>query len=194
MLSIIIPIRQGGNADITLESLKKQTFQDFIVTLSHDTTPGGNACITRNQGYKKAPAAPFVLFSDDDIQWEPYALELLLDTLKKYPGRAYSYGAYERDCKIFCNQEWDENLLQHNNYIDTSSIVRRECLPNPPFDPQLPILQDWDLWLRMLKAGHKGIYCGRQIFTTTYNKGITFHNKHKWADTRKFILGRFHSK
>lgn len=175
MISVIIPVRAGGNADITLSSLSKQeqSGQDMEIIVQHDTTPGGNAAITRNAGFERS-RGEFVLFSDDDIDWRSTALYRLHYWLSTSSDCAYSYGPYLMDGRIHCLRVFDPAILRRVNYISTMSLIRREHFPG--FDPDVRRLQDWDLWLTLLEQGHHGVFCGPEpLFTTQRRPGITFH-------------------
>lgn len=168
-LSIIIPIRQGGNPAPTLTSLAASKFQDFEIICSWDHA--GNANAARNAGFRLA-SAPLVLFSDDDITWKPDALARLVSTLGDNPDAAYAYGSYTMGGRTFCDRPFDGQRLRRGNYISTMSVIRREAFPG--FDESLRRLQDYDLWLTMLGRGHVGVYCGAEIFTTAVRNGITY--------------------
>ncbi len=169
LLSIIIPIRQGGNPAPTLTSLARSTFQDFEIVCSWDHA--GNANAARNAGFRLS-SAPFVLFSDDDIAWEPDALARLISTLEAHPEASYVYGSYVMHGRVQCDRPFDPVALRRQNYISTMSVIRRDAFPG--FDEGLRRLQDYDLWLTMLAAGHVGVYCGAQIFSTRVRNGITY--------------------
>lgn len=173
LVSIIIPIRQGGNPEITLTSLSRSDFQDFEIICSWDRAVNGtgNANAARNAGFRLS-SAPFVLFSDDDINWHPGALARLYRTLEENPGAAYAYGSYSMGGRVFCDRPFDGERLKRGNYISTMSLIRRSVFPG--FDESLRRLQDYDLWLTMLGRGHVGVYCGAEIFTTAVRNGITY--------------------
>jgi len=172
MISVIIPSRKWENQEITLKSLEKQTFRDFEVIVSIEKHEKG-ACWARNKGFRKSKG-DFILFSDNDIEWEPTALEVLYLCLKFNTEKAYSYGSYLEDGVLIGNQEWDSFLLTKTNYINTMSLIRRECFPG--FDEKIKRLQDWDLWLTMLAKGHTGIFCNQKIFSTKVRNGITYNS------------------
>jgi len=158
-LTIIIPLRETDTAERTLNSLAKQTFQDFKIVQVKDK--GKGAPYARNKGFKQVDTE-FVLFSDNDIDWLPNALENLLETID---GVSYSYGAYTLEGGTLCNKEFDGESLKTANYISTMSLIRTKDFPG--FDESLKRLQDWDLWLTMLSQGKIGKYCGKKIFSTT---------------------------
>lgn len=182
LLSVVIPVRQGGNAETTLASLQQQTFKDFQVIQSPDKR--GNANWARNRGFEQY-SSPYVLFSDDDIQWELDALQALMDTLTYTPAASYAYGAYRCGKRINSGQEFDAQELRRKNYISTMSIIRSKHFPG--FDESLQRLQDWDLWLTMLDRGHVGVFCGRTIFTTEVRPGITHSSKISWHEAERIV-------
>lgn len=181
LISIIIPTR---NPKSIITDFSNQTYKNFEVIIIHDEKLKG-APWARNQGAKKAKGQ-FLLFSDDDIIWKPYALELLLKTLKEHPECSYSYGAYLMDGVLYCWQEFDSNLLKQRNYISTMSLIRRQDFPR--FDENLKRLQDWDLWLNLLFKNKIGVFCKDIIFTTFKRAGITFGPAaQSWEDAVKAI-------
>lgn len=169
LLSIIIPIRENGTPEPTLRSLAQQTFRDFEIICSWDHGHGANAA--RNAGFRRANGS-LLLFSDDDITWRPDALARLVSTLEAHPEAAYSYGAYTMGGRVQCGREWDAAALRRQNFVSTMSVIRREAFPG--FDESLTRLQDYDLWLTMLAAGHRGVYCGGVVFSTQVRNGITY--------------------
>ena len=169
-LTIVIPLREGSSPETTLRSLARQTFSDFDIVVVQDEK--GNANWARNCGFMSV-RTPFVLFSDDDIDWYPDALHCLLETLHRNPQASYSYGAYVMDDgRIQCRQEFVPALLRARNYISTMSLLRTEDFLG--FDEELQRLQDWDLWLTLLERGKVGVYCGCIIFATKLRPGITY--------------------
>ena len=182
LLSVVIPVRQGGNAEITLASLQQQTFQDFQVIQFPDKR--GNANWARNRGFELC-LSPCILFSDDDIQWEPDALQVLMAALEQNPNASYAYGAYRCGKRINSGQEFDAKELRRKNYISTMSVIRSEHFSG--FDESLQRLQDWDLWLTMLERGHVGVFCGRTIFTTEVRPGITHSSKISWHEAERIV-------
>jgi hypothetical protein len=74
--------------------------------------------------------------------------------------------------RVQCDREFDAAALRRQNYISTMSVIRRDAFPG--FDESLRRLQDYDLWLTMLAAGHVGVYCGAEVFSTLVRNGITY--------------------
>lgn len=182
-VTIVIPVRSGGNADTTLSSLRMQTFRGFSSIVMLDKFQNANAA--RNAGAKDVET-PFILFSDDDIRWNPKALQRMVTALEEHPECDFAYGAYEMDGKIQCNREFDAAALKQNNYISTMSLIRTEKFPG--FDESIKRLQDWDIWLTMVNNGSKGIYVNAVVFSTNKGTGITYGgNGPTWEDAREIV-------
>lgn len=121
---------------------------------------------------------PFIVFCDQDVQWKKRAFLHLYEALEvshRLDSKvAYSYGNYERWGVVkgdWVAGEFDEKRLKEVNYISTMSMVYTKTLPNPPFVEDEERLQDWSLWLRMLKVGRTGVYVNSTVFSTFYKAG-----------------------
>lgn len=169
-IAVVIPARVPVQAEVTLESLRRQTVEPEQVLVVPDTERRG-ANWARNEGFEQV-RTEFVLFSDDDIDWQPNAIELMLDTLRAHPEASYCYGAYEMDGWVQCDRKFSAAALRKNNYISTMSLIRSKDFPG--FDEAVTRLMDWDLWLTMLEQGKIGVYCGQVIFRTKVRAGITY--------------------
>ncbi len=173
-ISVVIPVRQGGNPEITLRSLAQQESPPpFDVIVSHDESGFGDsrgANWARNRGAALCKS-DFILFSDDDIEWESLALRRLFLALKQYPEASYAFGSYEMGGKGFCVKPFNGDTLRRYNIASTMALVRAERFPG--FDESIARLQDWDLYLTMLARGWKGVHCGALTFRTGTRSGIT---------------------
>lgn len=171
-LTIVIPCRETENAETTLLSLSRQSYQDFETIVVPDQGKGSNWA--RNEGFKSVKSE-YVLFSDNDINWKSNALETMMEVLKATPKASYCYGRYRINNQIWCHKAWDPVELKRENYISTMSIIRSKDFPG--FDENIKRLQDWDLWLTMLEQGKRGVYCEDLIFETLEKPGISHDNK-----------------
>lgn len=167
-LSIIIPRRMEEGAELTLKSLATQTFKDFSTIVVPDE--GKGASWARNEGFKRVESE-YVLFSDNDIDWKPNALEVMMSALRRYPKASYAYGRYKIGDLVIGHKLFDPIALLKNNYISTMSIIRSKDFCG--FDEKLKRFQDWDLWLTMTKQGKRGVYCNELIFETPLREGIS---------------------
>lgn len=188
-ISIIIPAYQHARElPLCLGSIFAQTFRDFEVILVndgsidgteeavapfrarlkyiHQENRGGNAA--RNRGFQEARGR-FLLFCDADVIMRPGMLAKMRDALIKNPDVSYAYASFNFGWKRFTLWPFDAERLQRMNYIHTTSLIRREHFPG--FDEAIRRLQDWDLWLTMLEAGHVGTWIPETLFTCLPHKG-----------------------
>jgi glycosyltransferase involved in cell wall biosynthesis len=164
-ISVIIPT--------TKDKLRKDFFENYVFPLIDANRPMeiiinddlGGAPKKRNDGFKKS-TQPFVFFCDNDILLPKNHLEKLLDVLNKNPDKAFAYSGYVAIVLDTINHPIKTNFmiptmpysverLKQANFISTMSLIRRELFPM--FDENLKRLQDWDIYLTMLKNGNKGI-------------------------------------
>lgn len=190
-LDIIIPVGKGDNPQTTLDSLSQQTFKDFNIICSYDTLQSANA--TRNSGFKLS-SAPYILFSDADINWYPDALSILVMKLDIYTRASYVYGAYYlvdgKDRNLRCNRFFNATGLRQLNYISSMSIIRREHFPG--WDEDIQRLQDWALWLDMLNKKRYGVFCGKILFETEMRKGISsLDNPLSWQEAHNIVKAKY---
>ena len=188
LLTIIIPCRETEGQRLTLESLGRQTFQQFSVVVSYDE--GRGACFARNKGFRQCKT-PYVLFSDNDIVWEPDAIETMMDALLSNPKKSYVYGWYVRGEQVCSREPWNIEILKKRNFVNTMAIIRSKDFPG--FDEKIERLQDWDLWLNMLFKGKTGIYVDKQVFSTLVEKGkgITFGNRLSYDEAKQIVKEKY---
>jgi glycosyltransferase involved in cell wall biosynthesis len=186
LLSIIIPLRENDEPTITKNSLLKGTYTKFEIIYSKDNGKGAN--YARNQGFKYCDTK-YVLFSDNDLEWEPDAIETMINTLNKYKYISYVYGWYMRGKEKIGQQEFYSNLLKKKNFITTMSMMRSEVFPG--FDENIQRLQDWDLWLNLLMKGKIPKYINKCMFKTDTSSGITFGNPLSYEQAKKIILKKY---
>ena len=182
MISVIIPVRQGGSPETTLRSLAGEIGGAEVI-ISWDEEPG-NANRARNAGAKLARGG-YLLFSDDDIEWQPGAVAALRAALEERPEFSWAYGCYEMAGRNYCQRAFNVEDLRRVNYVSTMSLIRRADFPG--FDESILRLQDWDLWLSMMAAGAIGCYCRRLVFRTQRREGITFGNSLSWERAAEIV-------
>lgn len=187
MITVVIPCRETENPYTTLRNLAKQTLQPASVVVVYDEGKGANWA--RNRGFELVQT-PYVLFSDNDIEWEPDALANLYSALQVDSHASYAYSGYEMDGKPHGFREFSAYALRQNNYISTMSLMWAADFPG--FDESIQRLQDWDLWLTMLEQGKTGTHCGCKTFTTRKRNGITYGDGISWEDAR-VIVARKHN-
>lgn len=164
-----------------LDSVFAQTYPDYeIIVVDDESTDGtrealtpflgriryipkfhGGASSGRNRGIREA-RAPHVAFLDSDDLWEPDFLAITMTYLKENPEVAMVCTAWRtmpggrrrpriRKRLVVGNLF---PLLFRQTFVRTSAVVaRRECFEKVGyFDENLPVAEDYDMWLRLTFA------------------------------------------
>lgn len=146
-----------GSTDNFSETIKEILLNSKYSSLNIQVVEQENsgAPAARNHGFTKS-TGQFVIFWDADTVAEPSMLEKMLSVLKDNPEASYVYSGFKFGFKKFKSQKFDAEKLKKMNYIDVTSLIRREDFPG--FDENLKKFQDWDLWLNLLFKNKTGIY------------------------------------
>jgi glycosyltransferase involved in cell wall biosynthesis len=135
-------------------------------------TGNSGASIARNIGAQQA-RSEVLMFLDDDDTWEPDKIETQLALLERRPDAGWVYTGMlavddlhggkvlHASREHFSGNAWPHILFR--NFIGPTSAVamRAELFRRVGgFDPRLPALQDYDLWLRLGKTAPV-LYDGR---------------------------------
>ncbi|MDD4606792.1 MAG: glycosyltransferase family A protein [Patescibacteria group bacterium] len=185
-LSVIIPTYQDGKLiSQTIESILDQNFKDFeiivVVDGSTDDTLENLKCYknkikifyqtnqgapaARNRGLREAnPNSEFIIFCDSDMILYETAFEKMIQILEQHPDKSYVYSSFRWGSKKFKLHEFDAMKLKQENYIHTSSMIRRCDFSQQGWDESLKRFQDWDLWLTMLEQGKTGKWIDEILF------------------------------
>jgi glycosyltransferase involved in cell wall biosynthesis len=120
----------------------------------------------RNTGIRAA-RGHFVALLDSDDAWLPTYLENMLAVATKRPEAAVYYcGVSYMDTAgqetpqpgsnlVVPPGEMYQTLLRANFLVPSTILMRREAVSSVGlFDPAFRRLQDWELWLRMLRQGY----------------------------------------
>ena len=146
-----LPLQGGGEVGV---SLVRQTNQ--------------GAPVARNRGLELAKG-DYVIFWDADVVGKPEMLEKLEKQLKKHPEASFAYCNYNLHLsiynlqKIFKSQIYNLQKLRKNNYIHSTSLIRK--IDAVKWDENLKRFQDWDLWLTLAEQGKTGTYVPETLFT-----------------------------
>ena len=166
-----------------IQSVLNQTYQDFEMIIvnddpDHETKEvvssfndkrliyipmsGKFGCDTRpkNVGVSKSKGE-YIAFLDDDVAYRPDHLQCLLKEIEK-SGVDVVYGdrwIYEGDKSVSIGifHDFDPFLMMRRNYIDTSDVlIKRDAIFSVGgFDERYKKYVDWNLWVRMMKAGYQ---------------------------------------
>lgn len=179
---IISTYNRPEKLKLAIESVQRQTFQDFEIIVVHDGPTWfpavkmdddskitwinleanfGNDTKPKNTGILQSKGK-YICFLDDDNQYRPEHLQVLVKALDENPDVAMVYGdrwvidEVEGKNQLGIARDFTPALLAKHNYIDTSdALVRREALFSVGgFDERYKKYVDWNLWLRLEKYGY----------------------------------------
>src|SRR3989338_4036509 len=121
---IEVIIVDDGSTDSLSEVLNKLQF-NFSPTVIRQENMG--AAAASNRGFKEA-TGEYIIFWDADTLARPEMLEKLLRALEGDKTAAYAYCRFKFGWKKMKSQEFNGEDLKSYNYIDTTSLVRRNVL------------------------------------------------------------------
>lgn len=157
-----IIVVNDGSTDQTskyLSTLEESRFRYF----EFETNRGGN--YARNEGIKHANGA-YIAFLDDDDYWEPTKLEEQIHLIQEHNvDLCYTgFNLYTHNKKfikyVFNRPRYEslyKSIMDDNFFGGTSSILVKKKLVEEAgcFDHNLPALQDYDLFIRLIKKDCK---------------------------------------
>ncbi|HWM89374.1 MAG TPA: glycosyltransferase [Thermoanaerobaculia bacterium] len=149
---------------------------------AHATNRGAPAA--RNAGAKDA-IGEYLFFLDADCFLYPEALQTLIETLIAEPSAAYAYCGFVWGDRVLAGEPFDGARLLSRNYVSTMSLIRRRAFPG--FDESLRRLQDWDLWITMLRQGKAGAWSGEVLFETPMREGSISTGAYTWEEAAEVL-------
>ncbi|MFA6512128.1 MAG: glycosyltransferase family A protein [Patescibacteria group bacterium] len=121
------------------------------------------ASIARNVGASGIHDG-YLFFCDADTILEPDTLERLSNALDMHPYMSFAYGPFIFGDRFFHVPRFSLRLLEIQNYIPTMALLRARDFTG--FDESLPRFQDWEIWLRLARAGKQGIRVKGSLYST----------------------------
>ena len=125
----------------------------------------------RNFGVQAAESE-WIAFVDADDIWESNKLERQMEELARHPEADICYtgrilllqegptARLGQVVRVPPAEKIRESLFRNTTFLPSSVIIRRSAfLAVGGFDTHFEVLQDWDLWLRLLDAGTKFAAC-----------------------------------
>ncbi|SRR3989338_2864520 len=161
VLPLEVIIVNDGSTDNFSEALKNalNEVSGLNTKVIQQTNQGASAA--RNRGLSEAQGE-YVIFWDADTVAKPEMLQELLAALEESPEASYAYSQFQFGWKTMRSQPFSAEDLRRNNYIDTTSLIRRaRC---PLWEESLRRFQDWDLWLTLLEQGKTGIFVSKVLY------------------------------
>jgi len=150
------------STDNTLELVHDYAKKDNRVIYAVTPFNSGSDTMPKNLGILRS-RGQYIAYLDDDCEFHPYHLDILLKRLERNPDIDVAYC----DMQIFNADEpdappqpaiamdFDAQFLINRNYIDTSEVMHRRdaVFAVGGWDQTLPKFVDWNLWVRMVKSG-----------------------------------------
>ncbi|PIR76404.1 MAG: hypothetical protein COU32_02205 [Candidatus Magasanikbacteria bacterium CG10_big_fil_rev_8_21_14_0_10_42_10] len=180
MISVVIPYYNHKEAlQRSLASLQAQTFQDIEVIIVDDGSENKleigdsemnihlvhqenkGAPSTRNKGFELSKGE-YVIFWDADLIAKPDMLATMQDALEKNIDASFVYSNFIFGKKKMAAQPFDITSLKQQNYIHSSSLIRRKDAIT--WDESLKKFQDWDYFLTLVEQGKKGVWIDKYLF------------------------------
>jgi glycosyltransferase involved in cell wall biosynthesis len=189
-----IIVVDDGSGDRTVDVVN--SFDDERIRLISQENQGLSAA--RNTGIA-ASSCPLVAFLDSDDLWMPEFCEQMAAALESRPGAGFSYSdawwlddstdRFYRASAMSVNQppedppadpeEFLRLLLTRGNFIFVSTMVRRTVLDEVGgFDTTLTAVEDYDMWIRILEAGHGAVATGRRL-ALKRDRGTSMSRQHR---------------
>ena len=170
---------------------KKYAGAATLVLLEQNAGPGA----ARNAGCEAA-TQEFVAFLDDDDEWAPTKLEEQWKAICNDPtldGVTCALHVHHADGR---NEVWRHHTPDHHTLqaalvatpaLPSSFLLRNSVLQKVGgFDPRLRFFEDWDLCIRLMKAGARLRHLGEPL--VEYPTGGMNQATSKWL---RLNLGRF---
>lgn len=126
-------------------SAENQTYSPLDIIHIH-TDSLANA---RNKGASMTKA-DWLIFLDADDELDKFYIENMLQPGKSTLRQPSTLGVYPDGSEDECPVLIPERSLIKSNFLVIGSMCRRkDFLEVRGFDPSYPVLEDWDLWLRL---------------------------------------------
>ena len=203
-ISVIIPFYNSGEyIDECVDSVLKQTFQDFNIIIVDDGSDRINSfsakiqlkkdsrirlitldknygpSYARNIGIKNSKSK-FILPLDSDNYLLDYSLQIYYDTINNSENK-FVYGWIKKigfENKIWEVPEYNiENLFYNENTIDTCAMYKRSDWDLVGgYDENIKYAEDWDFWLNFAVHGITGILVKEVLFVYRHRKNSLLYN------------------
>jgi hypothetical protein len=168
-----------------------------VITFAAVTIKHGGACRARNEGASIATGDILSFFNSDYVA-VPGMVRAWMEAFEDNPDCDFVYGGYgyidpQKNAErgefgsYFPSEDFDEYKLECYNYIDCASPIKKEIFQK--WNESCKSLQDWDFFLRLVKAGAKGKYIKDILFAAELPrpKGLSDDSSHNWIERVKYV-------
>lgn len=188
-----------------IQSVQEQTFHDWEAVLVQDgLLPGFEEVssiprvrfhqapyVGRSEALNVAArlsSGYYISYLDDDDEYDRKHLETLVGFALK-SGTRFVYGAVGEPGQTTAGDPDDWKRLLGGNVVFNCGVVHERSLfvDAGIWDPSLPVMEDWDMWLRMA-AVTPLIYLPIRVATAIPGEA---HSGPAWNEARKRILAKW---
>ena len=151
--NIEIVIVDDGSTDMTPEIIRDFEYEQNCIHLRNEESKG--ACRARNQGIK-ASNGTFIAGLDDDDEWHPGRIKILLNAYTE------GFACITSDVRLAYSKKtvkWKKSkVISYNDLLYSNQVGNQVLVPKHrleevgAFDERLEAAQDYDLWLRLSEA------------------------------------------
>jgi glycosyltransferase involved in cell wall biosynthesis len=160
--------------------------------------PNSKLGAARNFGISQIQSEWIALLDADDI-WRENKLERQMEELRKHPEADICYAGHQpfsttQGVRTFHSpvlgppcERVRQSLLRAAIFLPSSVIMRRsKLLEVGGFSPDPGVAEDWDLWLRLRRAGVQFAACPEPLLLyRVHSKSITSDKSNTWAKNAK---------
>lgn len=169
-------------------SAQNQTVQSEVI--HHHAQ---NLARARNEGASMISSEYIIFLDADDSLDENYVKEMIVQIDDSDLRQPSTLGVYPDNTEDDCPVLIPARSLLESNYLVIGTMCRRDqFLDAGGFDETFPVLEDWDLWVRMWKNGAiigarpKAIY-RVGVHPNSRNQNASLHGEYYTKIRRKYV-------
>lgn len=209
-VSVIIPVGPGHEMFVSraIESVLGQNFRNWELIVVWDSEEDyreylepypflkivlageSGAGKARNLGLDRAKA-PLCMFLDADDYLAPKAISRMLEVFATKGGR-YVYTSYfqetQNGARVMDVPHFDPAALLNNPQFGVTVLMGTVEARRLRFDENLPVLEDWDFFMRAAIDGILGVYLPEALYVVSSNGNRT---RHLTDDLLSEVRGRY---
>ena len=183
MVTVIIPHLPERDYLPTWDSLVRQTIDFFNIepVIIEDVEKRGVSWAI-NQGFDRCETEYFFICGDDTVLRED-CLERMATAAEDNPDCSFVYCNNHWGGDKIKASKWDYERLKNGNYINGVALIRTKDFCK--YDEDIKRLADWDFYLSMGKAGHKGFWFDAFLYTSHRgNNGISDQDDYRYWEIK----------
>jgi len=182
----------GGSTDDTLEILKSHGDR-----LSYSSGPDRGPCDAAYKGFRQAHGEIFAWINADDA-YLPGAVRAAVDYLTAHPDIDIVYGeGWWTDSTgavigRYPTLPFDAKTLERDCFLcQPAAFIRASSYRRCELDPTINLSFDYDLWIRMAKAGFRFASIPQYLATSRIHAGsLTIHERTRVFQASMALLKR----